>query len=194
MDLVRTFRRAAIAASLLVLSAAGTASASTLEVGGVTQNKSVAFTASLAPSTSMRLTDKNGTTNDTCTASEFKGATEGVFSGSKVGGKLASLSITGCSHTSHVIAPGSISFTWTSGTNASVSSSGAEWTLKSTVFGISAVCKTGAGTTIGTLTGVKEGFATIDVDATTLDCGALGTSRLVGSYIVTTPTGLGMEA
>jgi hypothetical protein len=172
----------------------GPASATTLEVETATQNQSATFSASLSEGTSLILKDKNGVTNDTCTGSEFWGATEGSFSGPTVSGKLASLSITGCSDTSHVLSPGWLSFGWTSGTNASVTSSGEEWTSKSTVFGISAICKTGSGTNIGTLTGVKTGHAIIHISATTLNCGVLGTSAMSGTYTVTSPIGLGVES
>lgn len=189
----KLFSLAAAAMAWGALAVAGTASATVLSIGGVAQNKSITIEATLKSGTSAILKDKNGTTNDTCTGSTVKGATEGSFEGVTVGGKVSSLTFTGCSHTTTVIAPGSLSIAWTSGTNGTVSSSGAEVTVKSTVFGVSAICKTGTGTTIGTLTGVKEGSATMDISATTLDCGALGTSSWTGTYTVTSPSGLGVE-
>jgi len=186
----------AIAAMALMAVVAGSASATTLEIGGVTQNKAVTIEASLASGTSAILRDKNGTTNDTCTGSSVKGTTS-VFTGATVSGPIAKkedLSFSGCSHTTDVLAGGSLTVAWTSGTNGTVSSSGAEVTVKSTVFGVSAICKTGAGTTIGTLTGVSSGNATMHINATTLDCGALGTSSWTGTYAVTSPQGLGVES
>jgi hypothetical protein len=68
-----------------------------------------------------------------------------------------------------------------------VKSSGAEVTVVSTFFGASATCKTGAGTTIGTLTGVSAGDATMDINAT-INCGILGNSAWTGTYTVTSAT------
>ena len=182
------------AMTVLASMGAGPASATTLEVGTVTQGKSVSLTMSLAASSSLVYKDKNGITMETCTGSELKGATEGIFTGRDVGGKVSSLSFSGCSHTTHVLKPGSLAFTWTSGTNAAVSSSGAEWTLRSTAFGASAVCATGSGTVIGTLTGVSSGHATMHINATALNCGIMGISSWMGTYRVTSPTSLGVES
>jgi hypothetical protein len=106
------------------------------------------------------------------------------------------MAFTGCSHTTKVLKSGKLSIAWIAGTtNGTVSLTETEVTFQSTVFGISAVCKAGTGTDIGTLTGVKEGHATLHIDATkTLDCGAfLGKSSWTGTYTVTSPTGLIVE-
>jgi hypothetical protein len=161
--------------------AAGVASATTVEVKGVAQNKSVSATASLKSGTSMILKDEFGTTTDTCTASQIKGATEGTFTGASVGGKLSFMTFEKCSHTTTVVAKGAMSIVWTSGTNGSASSSGAEVTVQSTFFGASAVCKTGVGTQVGTITGTKEGNATLHVNAK-VNCGILGSTSLTGTY------------
>ena len=180
------------AMATLACAGAGAASATTLEVGGATQNKPVSIGATLKAGTSSIIKDKNGTTFETCTSSELKTATEGSFTGLSVGGMVSSFSFAGCNHTKHVLKPGSLSITWSAGTNGTVSSSGAEWTTMSTVFGASFVCKTGTGTTIGTLTGSSSGNATLHINATTLDCGAFGTSSWTGTYTVTSPLGLGV--
>jgi hypothetical protein len=177
---------AAIAAmGLMAFVGAGSASATTLSVTGTTQNKAVTIEATLASGTSAILKDKNGTTNDTCTGSTVKGTTVSPFTGATVGGPISTLDFTGCSHTTHVLANGSLSVAWTSGTNGTVTSSGAEVTVVSTVFGASATCKTGTGTDVGTLTGVSSGNATMHINATTLNCGILGTSTWTGTYTVT---------
>ena len=183
---------AAIAAmALMAFVGAGTASATTLEVKGVKQTGSVAIKASLKSGTSAILKDKNGTTNDTCTGSTVEGSTS-TTTGAEVSGGVTGLTFTGCSHTTHVLSKGSLSVAHTSGTNGTVKSSGAKVTVVSTVFGASATCETGAGTTIGTLTGVAAGQATIHINATTLNCGILGTSSWTGTYVVTSPEGLGV--
>ena len=140
MKYLKMLGLAAIAAmALMAFVGASAASATTLSVGGVTQNKSVSITATLKSGTSALLVDSAGSTTDTCTSSEVKGATETTFTGASVGGKISSLTFGGCSHTTKVIAPGTLSVAWTSGTNGTVTSAGAEVTVQSTVFGISAV-------------------------------------------------------
>ena len=196
MKYLKMLGLAAIAAmALLAFVGAGTASATTLEVKGVKQTGSVAIKASLKAGTSAILKDKNGTTNDTCTGSTVEGSTT-VTTGTAVSGPInkGGLTFTGCSHTTHVLKEkeGTLKVEWTSGTNGKVISSGAEVTVVSTVFGASAVCKTGAGTEVGTLTGVAAGQATMHINATTLDCGILGTSSWTGTYVVTSPEGLGV--
>ena len=192
MKYLKTFGLILTAAmALAALVGVATASATTLEVGGVAQNKSVALLATLEANSSALLKDSAGTTFQTCTSSEIKLTTSGSFTSAAVNGPVATLTYGLCTHTTKALANGSLSFTWTSGTNASVSSSGAEVTVLSTTFGASAVCKTGAGTTIGTLTGVKEGNATLDVNAKT-SCGILGTMTWTGSYTFTSPQGLGV--
>jgi hypothetical protein len=182
---MKLFSRIGLASAVAMVTmaylGAGLASATTLEVKGVAQNKSVSATASLKSSTSLILKDEFGTTTDTCTASQIKGATEGTFTGASVGGKLSFMTFEKCSHTTTVIAKGSMSIVWTSGTNGSATSSGAEVTVQSTFFGASAVCKTGAGTQVGTITGTKEGSATLHVNAK-INCGILGSTSLTGTY------------
>jgi hypothetical protein len=181
---------ATAATTLAAFICAGTASATTLEVGGVKQNLAVSLEATLASGTSVLWKAGSGTTADTCTGSTIKAKTEGTFTGASVGGKVSSLSFTGCSHTTDVINNGSLSIAWTSGTNGTITSSGTEVTIKNTVFGISLVCKTGAGITIGTITGVASGHATIHINTTTLQC--FDDVSWTGTYTVTSPTGLGV--
>jgi len=188
----------AAVAAMALMAFAGSASATTFEIAGVAQNKSVAIEATLKAGTSAILKDEAKTTTDTCTSSEVKGATEineetgTKFTGGVVGGKVSSLTFTNCTHTTTVIAPGSLHINWTSGTNGTVKSFGAKVTVVSTFFGASAICDTGAGTNIGTFTGVAKSteHATIDINAT-INCGILGNSSWTGTYTVTSPTGLG---
>jgi hypothetical protein len=181
----------AVALVTMAFLGAGLASATTLEVKGVAQNKSISVTGSLKAGTSMILKDEFGTTTDTCTTAEVKGATEGTFTGASVGGKIGTMTFKNCTHTTTVIAPGSMSVVWTSGTNGSVTSSGSEVTVQSTFFGSSAICKTGTGTTVGTVTGVKEGHATLDINAK-VNCGILGSGSLTGTVTGTGSGGLGV--
>jgi len=189
MKYLKMLGLAAVAAMALMAVVAGSASATTLEVGGVAKNSSLAVEGSLKTGTSALLKDEFGTTTDTCTVSGVKGKTEGTFTAATVGGKLLSkaeggLTFSSCTHTTTVIAPGSLFVTWTSGTNGTVKSSGAEVTVQSTFFGASAVCKTGEGTNVGTLKGVSSGSATIEISAK-INCGILGTASWTGTYVTT---------
>jgi len=172
---------------------ASTASATTLTITGERQFQSITILKSLKSGSSLIVKDKNGTTNNTCTGSTIHGSSVSPYTGAVVR-VPAKITYSGCSHTTQVLAGGEISYAWTSGLNGTVSSSGAEITIKSTVFGISAICKTGAGTAIGTLTGTTSGNATMDLNATTIDCGALGTSSMTGTYITTVPHALGVTS
>jgi hypothetical protein len=144
--------------------------------------------------------DEGGSTFETCTSSELKAATEGTFTTADttaIGGAVGTLSFGGCSHTMKVLKNGKLSVAWIKGTtNGTVVSSEAEVTFVSTVFGISAVCRTGVGIVLGTLTGVASGNAPMHIDATkSLDCGAfLGHLTWTGTYTFTSPKGLGVES
>jgi hypothetical protein len=191
------------AAALMAFVGAGTASATTLAIGGVAQNKAVTLEATLLPGTSALLKDEFGTTTDTCLSSTVEGTTENRvspettrFTGAVVGGKINTLDFTQCTHTTTVLAPGSLHVTWISGTdNGTVTSIGAEVTVQSTFFGASAVCKTGEGTDIGTLTGktLTTEHAIMDINAK-INCGILGSSSWTGTYKVTSPTGLSVKS
>src|SRR4051794_34192673 len=102
---------AAVAATaLMAFVGAGTASATTLEVGGVAQNKSVSLVASLATGTSAILKDNLNIQVDTCTESTVEGKTEETettkFTGTKVGGAISKLTFGNCTDTTTVIKPG----------------------------------------------------------------------------------------
>jgi large repetitive protein len=183
----------AAVAAMALMAFAGSASATTFSIKGVTQTGSVSLTSTLTSGSTAVLKDESGTTTDTCNVSEVKGSTVSPFTGTTIGGPVSSLTFTGCSHTTKVLKNGSLKIERTGVNTGSVTSSEAEVTVVSTVFGISAVCKTGAGTKIGTFTGTNEStkHATIAIDATnTLDCGILGKSSWTGNYTVTSPTGL----
>jgi hypothetical protein len=147
---------------------------------------------SLESGTSLLLKDSAGTTTETCTGSEVKGKTE--VGGTTVTAPVSTLTYTGCSHTTKVLKPGKLHIAWSSGTDGTVSWSESEVTVISTAFGASAICKSGAGTTLGSLTGAKSKTdqATLDVNAK-ISCGILGTATLTGTYKVTSPTGLVVE-
>ncbi|HET8955396.1 MAG TPA: hypothetical protein VFN18_07040 [Solirubrobacterales bacterium] len=171
----------------------GSASATILSVGGVTKNEAVSITATLLSGTSAIWKTSGGTTLETCTTSELQGKTEAPFSGTTVNGSMSKWSFGGCSEATNTISTGGFSISWISGTtNGTLSSNGTEHTMYSTLSGTSAICKTGAGTVLGTVTGSSGGHITIDIDAK-VTCGILGTITWVASYTVTSPTGLAVE-
>ena len=151
---------------------------------------------SLGAGTSALLKDTSGGVNDTCTGSEMKGKV-GTNTTTDAGGAISTLTFTGCSHTTDVLANGELEIKNIAGTtNGTVVSKGARVTFKSTIFGISCVANTGAGTTIGTLTGAKSATAQATMDINGLIvleiCG--GDVTWTGSYEVTSPLGLTVDS
>jgi len=186
MKYLKMLGLAAVAAMALMAIGAGSASATTLEVKGVAQNSAVEITASLKTGTSALLQTTSGAFANTCTASHVSGKTTS-FSGATVGGPIASLTFTSCTSSPVVVdAAGSLTVERIGATtNGTVRSSGAKVTVPSPLGG-TLTCVTGEGTDIGTLTGVKEGNATMDINAV-LNCGFLApSSTWTGTYTVTT--------
>lgn len=191
MKYLKILGLAAVAAMALTAILASSASATTLEVTGVKTNATVTLIASLEKNTSALLVDEFGTTTDTCTSSEVKVDTTSPFTVAgkgEIDGTVEALTFGGCSHTTTVIKPGKLFIAWDGGTNGTVTSSEAEVTVSSTFFGASAICKTGTGTHIGTLTGSNTAGvpATIHINAS-INCGILGAAKWTGSYEITSP-------
>jgi hypothetical protein len=195
---MKHFKRLAITAltatALMAMGAATSASATTIEINGVTQNKSVEMTISQKVGTSSLLKDEFGTTTDTCTEIDLTFETESPYTTTLLGAKITKLFLTKCTHTTTVLSAGTFDIHHITGTtNGLIIWTGGEFTVQSTFFGASAVCKSGAGTTLGTLTGVKEGSATIDLNAK-INCGILGSSNWTGTWVITSPAGAGIDS
>jgi hypothetical protein len=206
MKYLKMLGLAAVAAMALMAVVAGSASATTLEVGGTAKNESVTITASLKAGTSAILTDTFGFSSNTCTESHVHGSTtsadiggktfDNTYTGDSLTGPLTEesngLSFGKCTRepvTAHK--SGELHITWISGTtNGTVTSSGAEVTTGSPFGTLN--CKTGEGTHLGILTGVAKTteHATMDINAV-LSCSGVS-SKWEATYIVTTPTGLGV--
>ncbi len=184
---------AAAAAMAFTAFAASSASATTLEVGGVTQNSTVTIEASLKSNTSMTWTRTDGSLITTCTTSSVSGSTSSPFTGTSVTGPISSLSFTNCVRTVTVHKAGTLHVAYIAGgTNGTVSSSGTEATVGSPFGYLN--CKTGTGVDLGTLTGSASGHAEIHINAV-LNCGfPVPTAFWKGTYVVTSPTGLGVSA
>lgn len=155
---------------------------------------------SLLPATSILLQDTAGGINDTCSSSEMRLKLEKDTSSipaSNARGPLSVFSLGGCSHASATLASGTLEIKNIAGTTKGTAiSAGARITLKSTIFGVSCILNTGAGTTVGTLTSTESsaGAARFHLNGVvTLENGC-GDSSATGTYAVTAPTGLTVEA
>jgi hypothetical protein len=197
MKYLKMLGLAAVAAMALMAVTAGSASATTLEIGGTVQSKAVSISASAEGT--ILLSDTENTQANTCSVSSVSGETS-VFSGEKVTGPLKELSFTTCTRSPVTVnSPGQLYIIWEGGessTSGSVFSENADVTVPTT-FGFSVTCTTlPGGTKIGTLVGVKSSseHATLSVSAV-LSCGfLLPSASWSGTYKVTTPTGLGVRS
>jgi len=189
---MKFFKQLGLAAvfAVVVMTYASTASATTLEVNGVTQSGAVAFSASLLSGTSTVWKDTSGFTQNTC-ASSTLGGTTSVKTGTAVTGALSSLTFSSCTRTVTVDKRGSVEIIWISGTtNGTVYSEETQVTVNSPIGVLN--CTTGATTLIGTLTGVSTGQATIDNISALINCGIISSAKWEATYVVTSPEGLGV--
>jgi hypothetical protein len=180
-------------AAMALMAFAGTASATTLEKEGVKQTGAVTIKSSLKSGTSALLSDTAGFFANTCTASNVEGTTS-VFTGTTVSGAISALSFTSCATEPVTVdTKGSLSVENIAGTtNGTVRSIGAKVTVPSPFGLLTCVTAASPGTDIGTLTGVKTGNATMDINAA-LNCGSI-TAKWTGTYTVTSPVGLGVTS
>lgn len=174
---------------------AGSVSATTLEVGGVPQNKAVQITVSLVPETSTNLSGTGFQFLSNCDSGHLQLTTSSPFTGTQVTGPITSASFSNCAWGPvEFKSLGALYFQWEKDTTAQVFSEGTEASWPYTGLGAYITCKTGAGTKIGTLHGVASGHATLTINAV-LNCGFLYPSlRWLGDFNVTSPTGLGAVA
>jgi hypothetical protein len=181
------------AAMALTALAASSASAYTVEVGGVTKNESIEISGSLQKESTAVLTRTDGSFANTCTGVTGTGTTESPFTGETLGGSVKERTITGCTRSITIHKDGSVKIEHiSSSTNGTVFSSGVEIT-SGTPFG-TVNCKTGTGTHMGVLTGKASGEATVEVNAV-VNCGfLLPSTGLKATLVVTSPEGLGVVA
>jgi len=194
MKFTRILGVAAIAA--LALTFASTASATTLEIGGVKQTGSVTFKATLKSGTSALLSDTGGFFANTCTTSTIEGKTT-TFTApgtSPIAGALPVLSwgttATPCKEGNPtVVKSGTFTISWIKGTtNGTFVSDNGHWTVPTALGSLTCTTPEG-GTDLGVLTGVASGNATLDINAV-LNCTV--SLKWTGTYTVTSPTGLGV--
>jgi hypothetical protein len=180
-------------AALALMAFASTASATTLEKGGVKQTGAVEIHATLKSGTSALLEDTSGFFANTCTESTVAGKTS-VFTGTVVSGPITTLTFGSCKENPvEVKKTGSLTVENIAGTtNGTVRSIGAEVKTPSPFGTLTCVTAASPGTDLGTLTGVASGNASLAVNAS-LNCGAI-TAKWTATYTVTTPTGLGVTS
>ncbi|HET8815695.1 MAG TPA: hypothetical protein VFM51_12175 [Solirubrobacterales bacterium] len=206
MKYLKMLSLAAVAAMALMAFGAGTASATKLYKHTTALGVGTEITASLASGTSSRLTTTGGTTLNTCTSSSVAGEIENAGGASAtVEGNVEpeNLTWTNCSTGSvTTTVGGNLVIHHIAGTtNGTLTAEDFEVTVD-TFFG-PCTYVAGEGTHLGTLTGNSStsGHATMDINAIVTrkaedpDDGTCPSSaRWVGTYTVTSPTGLNVEA
>jgi hypothetical protein len=182
---------AGVASATTLTSPAGTTYTSTIKAAS--EGKTTLHNASLGVSVS-------------CEESNVEGKVESHGSGVTAGGKVTTLTFTKCgADTVTVLAPGSLEVHNISGTsNGTLTSVGAEITIKNAATGVSCTYKTGpapSATDIGTLTSsaTTGKTATLDIASSIIPrsgdsilCGSKG--EWTGSYVVNTPDSLLVDA
>jgi hypothetical protein len=184
-----------VTAALGLMTFAGTASATTLATKGAATNASEAVKATVAAGASLLMTDTFGTAYNTCSTSTIEWRTTSPFTVAdpgKVAGPVEVVSWSNCTEGNPTVdLKGSLLVQHVVGTtNGTVVSNGTKITMPS-LFG-NLTCTT-ENTDLGTLNGKKEGSATLTINAV-VACTVLGTTRWSGTYTITSPSNLGIEA
>jgi hypothetical protein len=187
MNYLRALRLLVLAAAA-VMSFAGIASAN-----AVTSPAGTAYTSTIKAESEGATVLHGSFVSVSCNKSSVEGKVE-THSGTTAGGKISSLLFSECNYPVKVLKPGSLEVHATEEGRGTLTSTGAEITIETSV-GL-CVFTTNA-TDIGTLTGttVTGGNATLDIASSLIPrtggsafCGASG--KWTGSYKVTTPSTL----
>jgi hypothetical protein len=180
----------AVLSAMALMVSASTASATTLEIGGVAKNAEVALETTIGSGGSFLETDTSNFSANTCTSSAIKGHTESPFTGTTVGGPITTLSWTNCTEGNPTVDKAGVFSVERIGTttNGTVRWTGSTITTPS-FFG-TFECTTN-NTDIGTITGVASGSAIFHVNAV-VSCTLIGSAKWSGTYTVTSPAGLGV--
>ena len=152
------------------------------------------YTTAMGPGLSFLVKDTNGGTTDTCTGFHEHGHISTVSGHTTMA--PTSFVYTGCTHSTIIIKFHTLEIKHIAGTtNGTIVAKGGETTIQSTIFGASCIAKTGAGTTIGTLTGAKSstGQASIDYNGV-ISMGICGDAVWTGTGTISSPLGLMVEA
>lgn len=193
MKYVKMLSLAAVAAMALMAFVASSASATTLNNGTEVLKKGAAIDASLTGSETAKL-ESGSTILDECSGGTVEGVTDNE-TGSAVTGTVSKANLTwsGCTKTTNTLAGGSLSITYTSGSNGSVTGSGFEVTVN-TIFG-SCVYGLGGGTNLGTLVGGTPATLSINTSVTKIsgNFACPGTATWTANYTVTSPATLKVQ-
>lgn len=183
----------AVLMALALVLFASTASATHLEISGVSQPGALTVKESLKSGTSVQFSGTSGEFVNSCTASTEEFTTT-VFSGTKVEGPISSLTYSSCKEEPVVVdTRGSISIEYITGTtNGTMRWIGGKFTTPSPFGSLTCTTAASPGNDVGTLTGVASGFATKDYNVS-IPCGPI-TGRLMASYTVTVPAGYGVTS
>jgi hypothetical protein len=175
MKYVKMLGLAAIAAAALTaLVGVGTASATALYSGATMQPAGTQIESNLKTGTKAVL--KAGFATIECEASEVDGKTSNTgAAGEEVSGSINGLSFTKCNATVTVLKKGSLFVAFTSGSDGTVSSEGAEVTVS--IAGTSCTYGTPTKKTLGTLTGGSP--ANLKAEASL--------SRVAGGFLCANP-------
>jgi hypothetical protein len=193
MKYVKILGLLAVAATALMAFAAS-AGATTITTGGTVAASTIEST------NESNLTLSGGGLTVTCEHSEVKGSIASQGTGKTATGNISTLTFTKCNQHVTVVSNGSLEAHWTSGSNGTLTSSGATVTVEfTTIFGAVHCLFNTNNTNIGTLTGAANhstGKATLDISATIpTEAGGRGgglcpsTSTWSGSYVVNVPAG-----
>lgn len=189
---LRRLALALLSTMVLAASCAGSASATAFEEGGVEIKEEKTYTLSLEVGASFTMSRTDGTLANTCTKVHLGGHIPWYNHPVLWLLNLTELTFGECERPIGVHKTGNQSVQYTSGTNGTVASSGAEVTV-GTPFG-TVNCKTGEGTDLGTLTGVSSGQATVHVNAV-VNCGfLLPSANWNGTLKFSSPSGLGVTS
>jgi hypothetical protein len=203
MKYLKMLGLAAVAAmALMAVVGAGSASATQLDkvtAGGVKDTLVVGDTIHIDTSAgvTINLTDTAANPIETCKESTIHiTISNGGGASATASGKIGALTWGGCSQTKSTLTNGELEIHGIAGTdNGTVTGKGITWTVN--VFGVSCRYGTGAGTDLGILNGTTSStsHATLAINAIINEqepkqflCPDTG--KMVGSYTVTTPTGL----
>jgi hypothetical protein len=169
---------------------AGSASATTLEVGGVKQTGSVAITASLKAGSLFYVKDTAGFIQNACETVHLAWSTSSPYSATSVKGTVSTLTFGNCTRPVTVHKKGKLVITSTSGTTGEVGSEEAQVTFSSAIGTLN--CTTGSNTYIGYVFGVASGNANLVTFGNVINCGIIPSARLEGDFNITSPGGLGV--
>ncbi len=153
---------------------------------------------SMKVGTSMIVKDTwwTGYTAFTCTGADLQGEVKSAGGeAAHPSGAFSSVKFSQCTHKLQTVANGEFRLQHIAGTtNATVTVNGLQLKYEDTVWGLE--CLLYVNGTVGTLTGATSatGHATIDITAAPVERPFCGSATLTGTFVVTAPTGLVVEA